>query len=204
MGRVDRISSIPAVAALLLIASCATTTLTSVWRDDTYRGNQFSRILIIGAAQEPGDRKLLEDEFARRLKDHGAAAVPSYSLFFPDRLDYGAISAKVKELNIDAMLVTRMVDKREVSGYYPARGSYFAPPGYPRSVNDEFILSYHALPGFTTYKVFSLETTIYDVRSDKLVWSGLSDTAVRDDFDQEIKSFIGVIMRKLAEEQLIF
>ena len=56
-------------------------------------------------------------------------------------------------------------------------------------------------------EIVVLETNLYEAKTDKLIWSALSDTFVetfdRGSSGEMIKSFIQVIIKKLSEDRVI-
>jgi hypothetical protein len=207
---------------LFLITSCATTTLTSVWKDANYQGGTLKKILIIGIAEKPAIKRLFEDEFSRQLKTRGIDAVQSYTVIPADKMsDKEFVQNEVKDMKIDAVLVTRLVDKKPVETYYPPETMYpeptpppYHPPVYPPVYHGGWYGYYYDNYRYVTtpgYKVedqmLILETNLYDAGTDKLIWSALSDTLVQTfegGIDNSmIKSFIEVIMKKLSEDKII-
>ena len=45
-------------------AGCATTSLTSAWKDPSYQGRP-RKIMVIELAKKPANKRLIEDEFVR-------------------------------------------------------------------------------------------------------------------------------------------
>ena len=69
----------------ILVSACASTQITSVWRDPSYQSRP-AKIMVIGVAKNPINRRLFEDEFVSQLKSHGTDAVASYTVI-PDKKD---------------------------------------------------------------------------------------------------------------------
>ncbi len=101
----------------LLITSCASTELTSSWRDTEYKG-KIKKIFLIGVAHRPSVRKLFENEFSNSLKNYGIDAVPSYQkISSVTMLDKETVVPIVTELSADAVLITNVIDKNKKSRY---------------------------------------------------------------------------------------
>jgi hypothetical protein len=168
-----------AVTALILLAACATTKFTSVWKDDTYRGHP-SKIMIIGVSKTPAIRRFTEDEFVKELKDHETGAVVSYTAL-PDKSlgDKNAINMMAKEVGADTVLITKAVGRRTGDS------------GAPLEVYQNEYLD--------------IETNIYDVKSGKLVWAALSETWISESASERsrIREFVKVIVRRLSEQKLV-
>jgi hypothetical protein len=205
------------------MTSCATTTLTSVWKDGQFRSGSIKKAIVIGVSQKPAIRRLFEDEFARQLKTRGIEAIPGYTISQSDQIpDKDSILSKVKELQADAVLITRLIDKKAIETYYPpqrTRSVSQIPPPYVSGSTppEQYWVWYNYYnqcyqcedtPGYRVQnELVSLETNIYDAKTDKLIWSALSDTFL-ETLDsginaRTIKSFIRVIMKRLTVDGVI-
>ncbi|MBE0426020.1 MAG: hypothetical protein IBX72_05165 [Nitrospirae bacterium] len=210
---------------LFSMVSCATTTLTSVWKDENYKAGQIKKILVFGVSDKPAIKRFFEDEFVKKLKTMKIEAVPSYAVIPSEKMqDKEYAQKKVKEMQFDGILITRLVDKRTIETYYPPEKiGTFVPPSHPPRLYPHFYppAYYHGWYGYyydcyqciTTpgYRVedeiLSMETNLYDVKTDKLIWSALSDTLI-ETFDgginkSIIQSFIDVIIKKLSKDNVI-
>lgn len=203
-----RWARVPVVAAvcLSLLASCATTKLTGSWADPTYSSGHFKKIMIVGVARRELMRRIFENTFTAQLKTHGVEGVPS-GMFSPGagQLDRDALATKVAELGCDGVLVTRLIDARHQTTYYPPTG-YAVPVayhgGYYAYYHGAYALAYS--PGYAVESTTaSLETNLYDARTGKLVWTGLTDTVVGDDPAAQADELIRLLVKKLAEAKLI-
>jgi len=183
---------------VLMMTSCATTSMTSVWKDESYQG-QIHDVFVIAVARKYTNRRIFEDEFVKQLKAHGVNAISSYTAFPFDRvMDKEVIISKMKELGMYTVLITNVVDKeRMVYG------------GYGKSWHSHYSSSYRYSTQPNAYKedVYHLETKLYDTSTEKLIWSALSETFLIDDitidYGEEIRSFINVMVKKIKEDNLL-
>ncbi|HYR05399.1 MAG TPA: hypothetical protein VEP71_01810 [Gallionella sp.] len=188
----------------MLVTSCATTQIKSVWRDPSYQAHP-ARIMVIGVAKNPLNRRLFEDEFVRQLKAHGVDAIASYTVL-PDKLqdDQAAIGVKVKELGADTILITRMVSKKIVQTYVP--GTVYYPPDYYGTWPDYYGYGYRYMysPGYISEDEYAvIETNLYEALHDKLVWAASSETMMDDSKQKLIKFYIGIMVNNMAGNGLL-
>jgi hypothetical protein len=179
------------------MSSCATTVLTSVWKDSAYQGGPLKKILIIGVFREQNMKRYFEDEFARELKAKGVDAVPSYSVFpEEDVLNKEIIVEKIRELKMDSVLVTRVVDVRDASGYetYPTNVS-------PGNFYDYYVMCCQTT--VTTGYVVMLETKIFEEKYDKLLWSATSESSLQRYREDTLQSFISAAIEALHDKNLV-
>jgi hypothetical protein len=195
---------VTAAVGLLLMASCSTTTMSAVWKDPDYRGGILKKVLVIGVARNDLIRRIFEDDFTARLKAHGTDAYPSYRIIpSTQMLDEDRVNAKIENMGMDAVLVTRFVNSKKEAVYTPGTTYY---PAYAGGWYNWYSSGYGYVtsPGyFSEYEVISLSTNIYDAETGKMIWSGLSDTVTGGAAQTEIEGLIDVITKSLQKDGLI-
>lgn len=199
-----RHSSVLLLLGALLLTACATTEINAIWKDPSYQARP-ARIMVIGVAKNPLNRRLFEDEFVQQIKARGTDAIASYTVL-PDKQqdDQAAIAAKVKELDADSVLVTRLVNKKTVKIYVP--GTVYYPPPYYYTWPDYYGYSYRYIysPAYVSENEYAvIETNLYETRNDKLVWAASSETLISDADKSLIKSYIGILVKTMVEQQLL-
>lgn len=190
---------------------CAATQVQKVWFDETYHGGRPKNVLVIGVVSQPTVRKVIESEFAKRFTQQGITAVESFRVLPTDSLDGDAartaVIDAVKERGIEAVLMVRTAGSRIEEEYIPGMtitaghgmpyGSAGAWGGYTAVIAS----SQPSAPTTQGYsheqKFLFFETQLYDVRTEKLVWSALSETRLSGPPQEEIKPFVSRISGEL-------
>ena len=192
---------VAAAVCLLVLTSCSATTMSAVWKDPNYQGGELKKVLVVGVAKDDAIRRLFEDEFTARLKTHGTDAYPSYSLIpSAEMLDEDTVNAKIENLGMDAVLVTRFVNRKKETVYTP--GTTYYSGGWYNWYSRGY--GYASSPGYySEYEVISLSTNIYETQTGKMIRSGMSDTVTGGSAETEIKDLIDVITKSLSSDQLI-
>jgi hypothetical protein len=189
---------------LILGVFLATTQLTSVWKDPSYQARP-AKVMVIGVAKVPLNRRLFEDEFVKQLKTRGTEAIASYTVLADNQQDdQAAIAAKVKALGADTVLITRLVSKKTVQFYVP--GTVYYPPPYYYNWPDYYGYGYRYLysPGYVAEDQYAvIETNLYETGTDKLIWAATSETSMNDADHKLIKSYIGIMVNTMAKNGLI-
>jgi len=176
--------------------------LKTVWKDSKYQ-EKLKEVLIIGVAKEKTIRRLFEDEFVGLLKARGVDALASYTLIPSEGiLDKATVESKIKNLGVDAVLVTRLVESKKERAYAVPARTHRGGGGWYGYYNRSYEYN-RQLDNYYEYEVVNLETNIYETHAGNLIWSGLSETFVQGTDQEEIKSFIKVIMKSLSDNQLI-
>jgi hypothetical protein len=190
----------------MLLVSCATTEIKSVWNDASYQGGPLLKIVVMSLAKNQTIKRLYEDEFVSQLKAHGVQAIPGYTVVPQEKMaDENYISEKVKELGADAILITRLVDKKTIQTYYPPE-IYYTPAPYYRGWHGYYRTSYQYMltPGYTAQQeAVVLETNIYSTQDNKLIWSALSETFLEGSSEKLIYSLVEKLIKDMAAKDLL-
>lgn len=206
------------VVGLFMGACASTTNVRGVWKDDAYTGGPLNKVLVIGVLQKDVIRRKVEDEFVRQLKARKVDAVASYrAVPVHMQLSKEYILSKVKELDVDAILVTRVIEKAKEEFYEPGR-SYAVPQPYYRNWHGYYSRSYRQVhaPAYRSSfgvihepgrrierEIYNVETNVYQVQSEKLVFTVMTDTTNELPVDETIASFTKIVLQQLSAENLI-
>lgn len=182
----------------MLVTACASTQLTSVWKDPSYQ-TRPAKIMVVGVAKNPLNRRIFEDEFVQQLKSRGTDAIASYTVVSDEQQgDQAAIAKKVAELGADTVLVTRTVSKKIVHVYVP--GTPYYPPPFYGTWPDYYGYGYRYMytPGYIAEDEYAvIETNLYDAKSDKLIWAASSETGINDSDQNLIQGYIGLMVKNM-------
>jgi hypothetical protein len=183
---------------LLLLAGCASTSITDTWRDPGYSGGPFKRVMVLGVFQQPTARRTFEDIFAAKLRAAGVDAIPSYQVLPQDRPSAeGAVSEAAARGGADGLLMVHLlrVDRqvRVTPGYAPAMY-----PGF-----HGYYSAWIAYPDVYTYDIVSAEVNVFEVNSKRLVWGGMTETFNPQSVSRESAGFADVVIAALAKDGLV-
>ena len=185
----------------LLLTSCVSTELTSVW---TSQGDAepLTKLLVVGVSDSEHQRRVFEDTFVSKINEAGLVAVAGYHMLDatgnpnPDQ-----VLEKVSALDVDAVLVTHVLGVEEKSIFHPPTihtvpyRYYDSFSGYYRTVYD-----YVHQPGYTTNHVeVRLETNLYDSASHSLLWSAQSRTLDPKSTEKLISELSTQVIKGLRE-----
>ena len=186
------------ILVAMLVAACTTTQLTGVWKDPEYQ-TRPAKIMVVGVAMNPVNRRLFEDEFVRQLKARGTDAIASYTVVSDEhQVDQDAIAKKVAERGADTVLITRLVSKKIVQVYVP--GTPYYPPPYYGSWPDYYGYGYRYMytPGYIAEDEYAvIETNLYEAKSNKLIWAASSETGINDSNQNLIQTYISVMVNNM-------
>jgi hypothetical protein len=193
---------------LAIMCGCAgtTTSLKHVWMDQGIRQEPIKKIMIIGIHESSMIRRVFEEQIAASFESRGVTAISSLELIPPNKeIDRDLIKSAIEGSDVDAVLVTRLIgiDKQtewvQGSDYVVPRGHYNTFYGY-------YSTTYQVVhdPGYLVdYTIVNLETNIYDVATEKLVWAALSETFDPQSSLEIIDSLGKKVIRELSESGMI-
>lgn len=165
--------------AALCLSACGSTTFISTWKaPDAQRVNPSGKtVAALVIAPDKKQRRDAEVYLTHELTIRGAHGVAAYTLIgleYPD-LDYAR--ARFKEAGVDGVVIMRLVahDQQTIVD----------PGGFSGSVYGSFGSYYSSYGVGVTYSTGSvqtdtevtIETLIYSLTQDKLLWAGTSRTS---------------------------
>ena len=191
------------IAAALLLGGCAATQIINQWSDPGYPAASFKRIMVIGVSKQSSIRRTFEDEFVARLKAAGTDAVPAYE-FIPEdgQAEEPRLDQAVKQAGADALITTRLVRVEKQAEYIPGTYGPYPGFGYYRWYSNAWV-GFYEPPRLRFYDIYISETSLHDVRNERLVWSGIAKTTKLDDIRSEIQGFVDVVVAALREKNLL-
>ena len=167
-----------AVIALGLISCGSSTRLIESWHDETYAdGSKLETVLVLGVFQDDTQRRAFESRFVENVIAGGKKAIAGYTLM-PEESDYDDkedIVAAVQKVNADSVLITSFKGETEEQRYVPPRVDYAPSMSYGGYYGSYYGSAYRRVyqPGYTVVdNIVSLETRVYAVSPEKLVWAG--------------------------------
>jgi hypothetical protein len=192
--------------ALVVLNSCGGTNLTYVWKDPRYGGGYLRSVMVVGVSEELARRKLFEEVFVREFEKRGINAVASIEALGPDtRLTRATVKAEADRQRVDAVLATRLISAGKEETYQPPSVSTM-PTEYARSLD----LYFYRFGGQSTYPgtqgkhyVVRLETNVFDTETEKLIWTGSSQTVEPESIREIVESLCKNVMNRLREDRLL-
>lgn len=195
------------IAAIVLLSACANTKISQSWVDPDQK-KVYKDLLVIGIAESEQNRRAYESYFVEELKAIGVEAVASYKLIKSnEKIDRETIGRAIEGEDIDGVLVTHLLAVDEETIYRPSMdympmyggGYYGGLYSYYPHVN-----TYVHRPGYyTTHETYTLETNLYDVESEELVWSAQSRTFSPESVEEVIVDLTRLLIADLRDKNLI-
>jgi hypothetical protein len=163
----------------IFLNGCSTNRLLSSWNDKTSEQASIAPILVLGITKNnETKRRIYEDTFVNSLNKVHTKAIASYELnkhsIAPTKK---ALRAIIKRTKAKTILITHLVSDTEKSFFVPSSvvigtNSYDKLYSYFPFVHNSVATSGSFL---STSKVI-LETSLYDVKTEKLLWTARTES----------------------------
>jgi hypothetical protein len=213
MSRIAR-----ALVPVLLVAAagCATgSSFTSTWKAPdaqplTGSGKKVAALII---SKDESVRRGSEDLLSYQLTKRGAKGIPAYALIPADAVqDKDKAKAAFEKAGIQGVVSMRVVGKNQELNYQP--GSTWASPwgsAYYGSFWGGGGGGYYAWgwggvydPGYLrTDTIVTIETLVFSLEQDKLIWAGMSRTSNPDSVPDLIRELVEKAAKEMRKQGLI-
>lgn len=184
---------------LVIIASCMATRFSNVWVDETYHKGPIKDVLVVAIFPNPERRKMVEEEMARQLRSRDIKTVLSYVEFQGKQPGKDEVMSRLDKLGINAVLVTKFIEKQ-----YKSYDTY--PDDYKTALKQWDTSGDFSPPApfqgeSQNYAV--IQTSLYNVQTQKMIWSALSETWIVGTDSRLTSSFVSTVLKQLADDKLI-
>lgn len=191
-----------AILLALVAAGCASTQLVNSWRGTRYQGPPLTRVLVIGVTKQSAVRRVFEDAFVAELTRGQVSAVPSYTLIPEDgEVPKDRLAQAVAQSGADGVLITRLVRVDRQTRIDPG---YMGPPMmgfydyYPFAWG-----GFYDPPRIYSYDVVIWDTSVFEARSNQMLWAGATETVAPRDMSKDAKEAAGVVAKALRNSGVL-
>ncbi|MGB5276248.1 MAG: hypothetical protein WBO16_11985 [Gammaproteobacteria bacterium] len=194
------------------LSSCANTKFTKQWLAEDFDQEPYDDILVLVVADKMGNRQDAENYIVEKLGETGIDAMPSFDILpKTETIDRDAVGKAIDGLQLDAVIVMFATGVTEEEYFVPARRfGVYAGYGYGHSHYDSFYnyyphaVNYVYIPGYdNTHYVVALETSLFDLNTGNMVWSGQSNTFAPESVDDVIHNITVLTISELKKKRII-
>ena len=206
------------ICTVFILFACSSTDITGSWTNPDFKG-EVKKIYLVGIAKDEMNRRVFEDSFSNHLFSMGVSTESSYrDIMTSSEVDKETLAQKMAEKGCDSVLLTRLIGQRKetvithggYSGYVPGpyyggRGRYARPPYYKSwgsyygRRHDVFYTS----PSENEFIILTVESVMYDLRTEELIWSAQLETAMEGSIDAMMQSYVEQVAKDLKKKGLI-
>jgi len=190
------------VLAACLVAACSQTKMLKTWKAPDFQRGSLHKMLVVGVFKATGMREVIEGQFVEQLQQERIEAAASNAFLGEDELSRDAVVQKVRERGFDGVVLARIIDREMYEKYYPANQQTMdVSVGYYDDWYKEFVEStvQRDAIGYTVASRIDawVETRVFDAATQKLVWSGVSETKIDGQDLAQIQDAVGKILKSM-------
>jgi hypothetical protein len=201
--------------ATVLISACSTSTkITGSWIDPaaTTQTKSIKSVFIASLSRKIEFRTKLENALALEAQRRNVKAIKSSEFFTPEFYQKmpskEELLSKIRQTGVQAILTVSLINKESETRYVPGTHNYspYMTYGWYGSFYNYYNYWYPQFndPGYyVTDKTYFLETNLYDVQTEKLIWSGQSETINPGSIDAFVKNYPKVLVEQMIKDGLI-
>ncbi len=198
------------VLIIIGIASCEPSQkITGTWKKPDFQPKTpYKKVMIVAITENQKNKTYVENTLADFLRSKNYSIVISSDLFPPDfakgKIEREVLVDQIKKQNCDAVLTATVLHEMTKEHYVQGTSAY-APYsyGYYGSYYGYYSYQYPMVssPGYYTEdKTYYLETNLYDVESDSLIWSMQSQSYSPVNLESFAKEYASLVAYQLKKD----
>lgn len=210
-----RLKLLPILLMSAMVWSCSPSTrITGSWVDPSSKGKMLNgkTIFVASLTSNMKVRTNLENNLEKQPAFGNVKVVKSIDFFNPDFYKKipteQQLISQIKQSGADLILTVSLINKESETRYVPGSTGY-APYPYYRWYGGFY--SYYNYwrpmfyePGYyVTDKIYFMETNLYDIATNKLVWSAQSETVNPGSIDNFVTTYPRVLADQLVKDGLL-
>lgn len=198
--------------AILMGCSSSNTTIVNSWKDPStsIASEQFKKVLVVALLKDDVTRRVVETKF----QEYNPGFKPSYNFLHIGSKDMTQ-EMLVKLLNIekfDGVVTLRLVDTKQEMDYVPGMnsniyyntpyyGAYGAYGGMFGGWYNYYSPYYYDTGYYVENTYYFIETNIFSLKEDKLIWSGTTKSYnVAEHIDETATNTIDAIVKQMQKD----
>lgn len=184
---------------MFFLAACAlnNTRMLQSWTNPKQGATtiHFNKILVVAVAPSDTDRRTAEDAMAAQI---GPKATASYTLLSADELkNIETAKSRINAKAFDGMIVLRWL------GFRNEKEVVATPTYSPMWDHYSYSWTYMQESTVVQWTVLQLETRIFSVADQNLIWSGTTETVEPKAIPKLIKDVAAVVKKEMGKQGLL-
>jgi len=196
---------------LVVLSACAPSSkITGSWKNEKHSDKRYKTVFVAVLTGNTIAKSLIENDFENAFTSYSISATKSIDEFPPkfekDSIPKDEIMSKVKQKGSEAILTISILkhstESRYTSGVYSPSMRF----GYYGNFWGYYSYWYPYVYGpdyYVNEDTYYMETNLYDINSQELIWSAQSQTYDMDHLKSFSKEFAKSAVAKLREEGLL-
>ena len=191
------------LAAMIIstIVSCSPSTqIVKTWSEPgaSVSQNTSNKTLVIALVKDEASRRVIEDELVKRFNGKAVASYTSISTEILKEASEETLTKKLTDGQFTHVLIMRLGDvEKETTYVQGTTTAYYG--GYGRYYR--YGSGFYTDPGYyTTDKNYFVETIVYSVNPNKLLWTGTTKTVNPTKIDKTVNEIADVVTAKMKKD----
>jgi hypothetical protein len=180
---------------LVALVACSTVNVTDQWKDPAFTGPPLSNVLVIGITRSDTMKRVFEDTFSQQLQSAGIKAEAGYTQIPPGATTLD-LDDLMKKTGADAVLTTRVQRVEQKINVTPSGPSYGRFSGWYGS-------AWASTPDVTQYEVITLETSLWDLKNQRLIWTVTTQGVRTNNIPEATKNLAATLIPKLKSDGIL-
>jgi hypothetical protein len=202
-------------AGALAVSACGSTTFNTTWKAPDAQPIQVEagdKVLAMVISENEATRRGAEAALASELSKNGAEGVPAYTVIPDDAVqDQNKAKPYIEKSGAQYAVIMRATGKDKEISSTPTMGGYggYGPGwgGYGGFYGGFYGYGWGggAYGGSTiqTDTIVHVETLVYDLKSDKMIWAGQSSTVNPSKAESMIKELVDEAAKEMRKQGLL-
>jgi len=197
----NRIKNLTLLLLCTVITACASTSLTQSWKEAELN-RSYKHPMIIGISDSQQTRRIYENYFVAELSKKKITATPSYELIgSKETINRDTVVNALQGTSIDSVLVTYLVSADSEVRHFD---SPLNPTSYSGNPDDNMVSAtlISSRGRSSSSEVIGLKNDLYDVQTQKLVWSAQTKTVAPESIDHAITEVTQLLIKELFKDRI--
>jgi hypothetical protein len=199
-------------AGALAVSACGATTFNTTWKNpdaQMIHVQPGEKILAMVISQNESVRRGAEAALASELSRNGAVGVPAYTVIPDDAVqDQSKAKPYIDKSGASYAVIMRATGREKEVSSTPTMGGYYGPGwgGYGGFYGGFYGYGWGGAWGgsqIRTDTIVFVETLVYDLKSDKMVWAGQSETLNPSKADGMVKELVDEAANEMRKQGLL-
>lgn len=216
--------TIGAIIISIILLSCSSTKLQVSYTQENHQPKKYYKLAVLALTSTDPNRLVLEEAVAEKFTSSGVTAISTFNIFpLAARKDVLAdmsfteeelekhLKKTIKKFKIDAFMIISVLDTRTTKRYVSETmgyGGYYSNvwPVYGYSYYNYYSYAYNTTRStgyYTIDKTYILETNLYDVETEKLIWTGQTKTEGMSSIENEAPKFAKIIVWDILGKKVL-
>ena len=193
------------IPIIALLFSCSSTKIVSTWSEPNkqIKISNLNKVLVIAKFKTETSNRKVEDNMVEYIGEKG---IPSYnylkSNFNKDNIE--AIRTKIKNDGFDGVVTMRLIDVEQEQ--ISQRNDFNRYPNNYRDFNNYFYesqMSYENPNYYVTTKVYTIETNVYSIKADKIIWTALTESTDPKGVERMTSEIAKVVYNQMVKDSFV-